>query len=82
MAMNSNQQYVVTLFSLAFSIRAAFAFGRNSQCKENKRKTFVNGLPQMKTLLQGYMESVFMISQTTFFQICALTIWDMILGIR
>lgn len=35
----------------------------------------------MKTLLQGYMESVFMISQTMFFQICTLTIWDMILGV-
>lgn len=35
----------------------------------------------MKRLLQGYMESVFMISQTTFFQIRTLTIWDVILGV-
>ena len=35
----------------------------------------------MKTLLQGYMESIFMISQTTFFQIRTLTISDLILGV-
>lgn len=61
-------------FSVFHQQRLSLSGTYNAKKTEN-----IVGLPQVKTLLQGYMQSVFMISQVTLLQIRTLTTWDMIL---